>query len=79
MSNQSRHQIGFKERSGNFKAGGPIRATGDVRMDAGSNQFGLHAGSFKTSHTPAATSSKMPQRPGSSKPIQKGGSLLDDN
>lgn len=51
---------------------------------SGTNSFGGTHGSFKAPHTPSATgtavgSSKMPQRPGSSKPIQKGGGLLSDN
>lgn len=34
----------------------------------------MHGASFKASHTPGSmVQSKMPQRPGSSKPIQKGG------
>jgi len=34
----------------------------------------MHSASFKASHTPGSmVQSKMPQRPGSSKPIQKGG------
>lgn len=79
---QSRHQIGFKADRSNqgFKANGPIRATG-IMMDR-SNMIatsGLTGPSnVRSSNTPGAlSSSKMPQRPGSSKPLQKGNNLIE--
>lgn len=80
--------IGFKtDRVPNqtFKSGGPIRATGaalenmdktDIIHSSGA-QFEKHQN--KQTHTPGSLgSSKMPQRPGSSKPPQKG-NLLDND
>ena len=66
-----------------FKAGGPIRATGamygrDEMIQASSQAL---TPNMKSSSTPGAmASSKMPQRPGSSKPLQKGTNpLLSDS
>lgn len=86
-----KHQIGFKlkqpsHEKGGFKAGGPIRATGaaiekmDNLIQTSGNTFSNTQSSFKQqSYTPSnLSSSKMPQRPGSSKPIQKG-QLLETN
>ena len=79
---QSRHHIGFKERQNqSFKAGGPIRATGAIydRINRDNNSF--NSTYNREINTPAngIQSSKMPQRPGSSKPVQKGSSMLDND
>ena len=65
------------ERNQGFKAGGPIRATGAAIQQMEIIQpggFSNTQSSFKQVNTPQVAS-KMPQRPGSSKPIQKGGLL----
>lgn len=76
-----KNQIAFKsktsagERTAQFKAGGPIRATGaaiekmDNLIQTNNNTFSNTQSSFKNSHTPQGLGGKMPARPGSSKPI----------
>lgn len=79
---QSRHKIGFNPDRSNkgFKAGGPIRATGAAmygRDDMIQTTSQALTPNMKTSSTPGAmASSKMPQRPGSSKPLPKGTNAL---
>lgn len=91
ISNQNikisgKNPIGFKnpkssttDRIQGFKIGGPIRALGnmDSMIHISGNTFTNTQGPIKKSSTPAFSSSKMPQRPGSSKPIPKGNLLSD--
>jgi len=59
------------ERNQGFKGNGPIRATGAAIQKMQILQpdgFSNTQGSFKQSNTPQVAG-KMPQRPGSSKPI----------
>ena len=79
----TKHQIGIKtskqnnagDRNMTFKSGGPIRATGAViekmenLINTGNSFSNTHA-SLKQSNTPQVLGpNKMPQRPGSSKPV----------
>ena len=79
----SKHQITIKnrnisDRNQGFKQG-PIKAVERIVTNQ-SNFTGSFKGTSNQAHTPFSlgTTGKMPQRPGSSKPIQKG-NLLTTN